>query len=118
MPTTLLGRIGESSRTSARAHRWPVNRICPNGWPSIWATVRASGPAVGSPSTTPKDIPLPWAKRAIRTRDTVPMAYVQPVTDVLPADVWRARQAAHEARVDAWIGPHLARRRDGVPHPV
>ena len=37
---------------------------------------------------------------------------------VLPAAVWRARQAAHERRVDAWIGPHLARRRAGVKHPV
>jgi hypothetical protein len=40
------------------------------------------------------------------------------VTEVLPADVWRARRAAHEARVDAWITPHLARRRAGVKHPV
>jgi hypothetical protein len=40
------------------------------------------------------------------------------VTEVLPAAVWRARRAAHEARVDAWITPHLARRRAGVRHPV
>ena len=31
---------------------------------------------------------------------------------------WRARQAAHEARVDSLVADHLARRRDGVPHPV
>ncbi len=31
---------------------------------------------------------------------------------------WTARRDAHEARVDAWVQPHLARRRDGVPHPV
>ena len=30
----------------------------------------------------------------------------------------RARAAAHEARVDALVGDHLARRRDGVKHPV
>ena len=41
-----------------------------------------------------------------------------PVTDVLTADAWRARQAAHEARVDGWLGPHLARRRAGIRHPV
>jgi hypothetical protein len=31
---------------------------------------------------------------------------------------WRARASAHEARVDALVADHLARRRDGVPHPV
>ena len=40
------------------------------------------------------------------------------MTEVLPADVWRARRAAHEARVDAWVTPHLARRRAGAKHPV
>ncbi len=29
-----------------------------------------------------------------------------------------ARRAEHEARVDAWVQPHLARRKAGVPHPV
>jgi len=37
---------------------------------------------------------------------------------VLAPEEWRPRQAAHEARVDAWIGPHLSRRRSGTPHPV
>jgi hypothetical protein len=37
---------------------------------------------------------------------------------VLPASTWRARRAAHAARVDAWTGPHLQRRRLGVKHPV
>ncbi|MDQ7909150.1 3-methyladenine DNA glycosylase [Phytohabitans sp. ZYX-F-186] len=37
---------------------------------------------------------------------------------VLDATEWRARRAAHEARVDAWLAPHLARRRAGVKHPV
>jgi hypothetical protein len=36
----------------------------------------------------------------------------------LPASVWRARRAAHEARVDGWVTPHLARRRGGARHPV
>jgi hypothetical protein len=31
---------------------------------------------------------------------------------------WRARAAAHEARVDALVADHLERRRDRVPHPV
>jgi hypothetical protein len=37
---------------------------------------------------------------------------------VLPAPVWRARAAAHEARVDGWLAAHLDRRRDGLKHPV
>lgn len=32
--------------------------------------------------------------------------------------VWRARAAAHHARVDALVADHLERRRDGVAHPV
>ncbi|WP_109507446.1 3-methyladenine DNA glycosylase [Nocardioides speluncae] len=34
-----------------------------------------------------------------------------------PAD-WQARAAAHEARVDGFTRPHLARRESGVKHPV
>lgn len=37
---------------------------------------------------------------------------------VLDAATWRARAAAHERRVDEWIGPHLDRQRAHVPHPV
>ena len=37
---------------------------------------------------------------------------------VLDEAVWRARAAAHEARVDALVGDHLARRGAGVKHPV
>jgi hypothetical protein len=37
---------------------------------------------------------------------------------VLEPEVWGARQSAHRERVAAWVEPHLARRRDGVPHPV
>jgi hypothetical protein len=40
------------------------------------------------------------------------------VAAVVDAATWRARRAAHEARVDAWLAPHLARRRSGVRHPV
>ncbi|QGN50298.1 3-methyladenine DNA glycosylase [Micromonospora sp. WMMD558] len=39
-------------------------------------------------------------------------------TAVLDAAVWRARRRAHEERVDAWLTPHLARRRRGEKHPV
>ncbi len=38
--------------------------------------------------------------------------------EVLPESEWRARESAHHARVDALVADHLARRRDGVPHPV
>ena len=40
------------------------------------------------------------------------------MTDVLSAEVWQARRAAHEARVDAWTAPVLARRSRGEAHPV
>ncbi|RIQ24567.1 3-methyladenine DNA glycosylase [Jiangella rhizosphaerae] len=36
----------------------------------------------------------------------------------LAEDVWRERMAAHEARVDALVRPHLERRRAGRAHPV
>jgi hypothetical protein len=31
---------------------------------------------------------------------------------------WEARAAAHAARVDRWVQPHLSRRRNGTKHPV
>ena len=37
---------------------------------------------------------------------------------VLEETAWRARREAHESRVDAWITPHLDRRRRGERHPV
>ncbi|WP_026414074.1 hypothetical protein [Actinomadura oligospora] len=38
--------------------------------------------------------------------------------EILGADEWRARAEAHRRRVDAWLGPHLERRRRGEKHPV
>jgi hypothetical protein len=37
---------------------------------------------------------------------------------VLPEAEWTARQAAHEQRVEPWVGPHQQRRREGRAHPV
>jgi hypothetical protein len=37
---------------------------------------------------------------------------------VLARGAWQRRAAAHEARVDRWVQPHLERRRQGVAHPV
>jgi len=37
---------------------------------------------------------------------------------VLAEATWRSRAAAHEARVDAFVAPHLARRAERVKHPV
>ena len=37
---------------------------------------------------------------------------------VLDEPTWRARAEAHRARVDAFVVPHLERRRAGVKHPV
>lgn len=36
----------------------------------------------------------------------------------LEREVWQARAAAHEARVDVWVQPHLERRQRGEKHPV
>ena len=36
----------------------------------------------------------------------------------MPRREWRARAAAHMARLAPYVEPHLARRRDGVRHPV
>ena len=38
--------------------------------------------------------------------------------ETLDRATWTARAAAHAARVEPFVGPHLARRADGVPHPV
>ena len=38
--------------------------------------------------------------------------------EVLDEASWHARRDAHEARVDPWIEPHLARRRTRESHPV
>ncbi len=37
---------------------------------------------------------------------------------VLDAAVWLARRQTHEQRIDGWLAPHLARRRNGARHPV
>ncbi|TQJ09750.1 3-methyladenine DNA glycosylase [Lapillicoccus jejuensis] len=47
-----------------------------------------------------------------------PTPYDAPPYDVLPAPVWREREAAHAARVDAATAGHRERRRDGRRHPV
>lgn len=41
-----------------------------------------------------------------------------PVETVLSPEEWGAAAARHAARVDAFVAPHLARRRDRVKHPV
>jgi hypothetical protein len=38
--------------------------------------------------------------------------------EILARDDWEARAAAHAARVDVWVEPHLSRRRRGEKHPV
>ena len=41
-----------------------------------------------------------------------------PTSPVLDEPTWRARAAAHEARVDAFVQPHLTRREAREKHPV
>ena len=45
------------------------------------------------------------------------IAHTPPV-EALDEATWQARRAAHEARVDGWIEPHLRRRRRRESHPV
>lgn len=40
------------------------------------------------------------------------------MTTILDEVTWRTRQRRHEDRVDDWVAPHLARRRQGLAHPV
>jgi hypothetical protein len=40
------------------------------------------------------------------------------IVTVLDEVTWRARAEAHRARVDAFVGPHLERRRSRTKHPV
>ena len=37
---------------------------------------------------------------------------------MLDETTWRARADAHRARVDAFVAPHLERRKSGEKHPV
>jgi hypothetical protein len=48
----------------------------------------------------------------------VSLASSQATQQVLTESEWRARQAAHEARVRAWTDPHQARAARGEKHPV
>jgi len=41
-----------------------------------------------------------------------------PAVEVLPVEAWRERAAAHAARVDRYLAPHLERREARVGHPV
>ena len=38
--------------------------------------------------------------------------------EIVPRESWSAWAAAHAKRVDVWVQPHLARRRNGAKHPV
>ncbi|MDQ1600973.1 MAG: hypothetical protein QOD68_2447, partial [Actinomycetota bacterium] len=46
------------------------------------------------------------------------LAVVLTTAAPLAAGEWLPRATAHEQRVDAWVRPHLERRRSGQQHPV
>jgi hypothetical protein len=48
----------------------------------------------------------------------IQVIFACPDLSVLSESVWRQRQAAHQARVDIWIGPHQERASRGEKHPV
>src|SRR3954453_17880393 len=128
MPTTLLrGSTGASSRTSARVSWVSVSETPTWSGSPARATILVSSAGMPSSSTSPVTTPYwgssPVVNLAIRTwrayrrpgRRSVPTLVAVETLD--PAD-WTVRRAAHEARVDAWVQPHLARRRAHVAHPV
>ena len=60
---------------------------------------------------------------AIRTRASLAVRRARPSiagvdVQVLDEEVWQARRATHEARLDPYLQPHLARRAAGIRHPV
>lgn len=57
--------------------------------------------------------PVPPAPVAV-----TPQAQPFPHTQVMSLREWRERRRLHQERVDAWLGPHLERRRRGEKHPV
>src|SRR5512139_3295008 len=52
---------------------------------------------------------MPTMQTAMQTTHAAP---------VVPEEVWLARQAAHERRVDDWVAPAVDRARHGETHPV
>src|SRR4051794_2863824 len=129
MPTTLLrGRTGASSRTEDSGSS--VSVTCTptySGSPARATTVASSS---GSPSSSTSPVTTPYCgsspvvNLAIRTEaeptggTRSPRCLPLTAVDILDEPTWTRRQAAHEARVDAWVEPHLARRRTGRAHPV
>src|SRR3954464_12118532 len=78
-------------------------------------------PARATPAA--EENPVPPGTRTLASGPcTGPYPGVVPLLDAPPTrldeQAWSAREAAHRRRIDAWVGPHQQRRRDGVAHPV
>ncbi len=58
------------------------------------------------------------SRDGLKRRLSALAGYGEAVASELTAEQWRPRRAAHEARVDALVRPHLSRRGLGVAHPV
>lgn len=71
-------------------------------------------------------MPLGAARRLAFPSTLIPLPHLPdvlpnlapPAATVLAESEWRARQAAHEARVRMWTAPHQARAARGEKHPV
>src|SRR4051794_19511743 len=133
--TLLRGRTGSSSRacesgisvsvrlmpTWSGSPASPTRTVSSAGMPSsstspVTTAYWGSSPVVNlAMRTSPGyrrdgELPLP----TLSTVDTAARSAVR----TLEESTWEAHRSAHEARVDAWVGPHLARRRERVAHPV
>src|SRR5262245_52251885 len=91
-------------------------RASSSGWPK----------SSSSPVNTPYWGSSPAVNLQMRTPASLSGASVAPRTSyprfvelrVLDEPTWTARAAAHAARVDTFVAPHVERRRTRVKHPV
>src|SRR5512134_1178504 len=136
MPTTLLRGITRARRrTSASLCCSSVGCMPTYSGSPARATTMLSSAGMPSSSTSPVTMPYwgssPVVNLAMRTGRAYLRAVPRPLTtlggvenavttrDAVPDEAtWRERRAAHEARVEAWVRPHLERREARVPHPV
>ena len=136
MPTTLLrGRTGRQQPHVGEVQLLSVSCTPTYSGSPASATTTESSAGIPSSSTSPVRTPYCGSSPAVNLAIRTPGAYrrlgqvavptlvgvetlPEPSVTTLDESAWRARRASHEARVDAWVQPHLARRRAGVAHPV
>src|SRR6185312_8922944 len=109
MHTTLVGRIGASSRTSASGQVRPVKVGSPNGCSAISAQMSppsGSPPAVVGDCRAANETPSAWVIRARRTgADPIPTAVSGLAPGQLGVERLHRRPAAQRGDPDALVDP-------------